>query len=80
MQRSAWASLIQLGRFHHTGRVDAAANNWAINEIADFVRQEEKRGASLAAQLQNDPGFQPRLTREPNLIRRVMGADPPQVT
>jgi len=59
--------------------VDAAAVAWATQEIIAFIRQEERREVSLAEQIQNDPGFQPWLASEPNLLRRIMGADPPSI-
>lgn len=76
LQRSAWGPLVQRGRFYPPGRVDGGAVNWATQEIIAFIRQEEKRGVFLAIQVQNDPGCQSLLTNEPNLIRRVMCADP----
>jgi hypothetical protein len=56
--------------------VDSAAVNWAAQQIIGFIRQEEARGAQLAIQIQNDPGLQPLLAAEPNLLRRIMCADP----
>lgn len=76
MQKSAWGPLIQRGRFYPPGRVDGGAVTWAHKAITTFIEQEERRGVSLAIQVQNDPGFQPLLTAEPNLLRRVMCGDP----
>jgi hypothetical protein len=76
LQRSAWAPLAERGRFYAPGRVDNAAIDWATQQITDFIRQKERRGLSLAAQIQNDPGCQQLLATEPNLLRRVMCADP----
>lgn len=76
LQRSAWAPLVHRGRFYPSGRVDQGAVNWATQEIMNFIRQEERRGVSLGAQVQNDPGFQPSLAAEPHLLRRIMCADP----
>ena len=77
LQRSAWASLVQRGRFYPRRTFDSGAVSWAVQEITAFIQQEEKRGVSLAIQLQNDPGFRPLLTAEPNLLRRIMCAAPP---
>ena len=41
-----------------------------------FIQKEERRGLALASQVQNDPALQPLLAAEPNLLRRVMCADP----
>jgi hypothetical protein len=76
LQRSAWRPLIDRGRVYPGGRVDDRAVSWATQEIVSFIGQEEKRGRSLAVQVQNDPGFQPLLSAEPNLLRRIMCADP----
>ena len=40
-------------------------------EIMAFIRQEERRGASLADQVKNDPDFQPILEKEPHLLQRI---------
>lgn len=76
LARSGWAPLISRARFYAPGRVDSAAVNWAAQQIIDFIKQEEARGAQLAIQIQNDPGLQPLLAAEPNLLRRIMCADP----
>jgi hypothetical protein len=76
LDRPAWGGLGQRARFYPPGRVDGGAVNWATQEILAFIRQEERRGVALAAQVQIDPDFQPLLAAEPNLLRRVMGADP----
>lgn len=78
-QRSAWGPLLQRGRRYPPGRVDSAAVTWVTQEIIAFIRQEERRGLSLAEQIANDPGFRPLLADEPNLLRRVMCADPPPI-
>lgn len=80
LQRSAWGPLVHRGRRYPPGRVDNAAVTWATEEIVAFIRQEESRGASLAEQIPNDPGFQTLLTEEPNLLRRIMCADPPSIS
>lgn len=77
LQRSVWATMLHRGSFYTSGRVDSAAVNWAYQQIVSFIRQEERRGLSLAEQVQNDPGFQPWLASEPNFLHRVMCADPP---
>jgi hypothetical protein len=77
--RSAWGPLVQRARFYAPARVDAGAVNWAAQEIIKFTKQEEVRGASLAVQVQQDPGFGQLLGNEPNLLRRIMYADPPPV-
>lgn len=79
LRRSAWGPLVHRGRRYPSGRVDNATVAWATQEIAAFIRQEERRGVSLAEQIQNDPGFQPLLSAEPNLLRRIMCADPPPI-
>ena len=79
LARSAWGPLVHRARFYSPGRVDGAAVGWATQQIIDFIKQEEKRGADLAIQVQHDPGFHPLLAAEPNLLRRVMCADPPPV-
>jgi TIR domain len=79
LQRSARGPLIHRGRLYPAGRVDGGAVSWAAQEITNFIGREEKRGVSLAVQVQNDPGFQPLLAAEPNLLRRIMCADPPPV-
>ncbi len=79
LQRSAWGPLVQRGQFYRPGRVDSRAINWATREIMAFIRQEEKRGASLADQIRSDPNFQLLLEKEKNLLRRVMCADPPPI-
>ena len=76
LQRSAWAPLINRGRFYPAARVDSGAVNWAAKEIEAFIQQEERRGVLVAAQVENDPSFRPLLTAEPNLLRRIMCADP----
>jgi hypothetical protein len=76
LERSAWGALGQRGRSYPAGRVDGGAVIWATQEIMNFIRQEERRGVALAAQVQADPNFQPLLAAEPNLLRRVMCADP----
>jgi hypothetical protein len=63
-------------RFYPSGRVDGGAAGWAAREIIAFIQQQERRGLSLAIQVQNDPGLQHLLVAEPNLLRRVMCADP----
>lgn len=79
LQRSAWGPIIGRGRHYPPKRVDASAVMWATQEIIAFIRQEERRGVSLAEQIQNDPGLRPRLDAEPNLLRRIMCADPPSI-
>jgi len=59
--------------------MDGGAVDWATRQIVDFIRHEETRGADLAVQVQNDPGFAPLLAAEPNLLGRVMCADPPTI-
>jgi hypothetical protein len=76
LQRSAWAPLINRGRFYPPARVDSSAVDWAAKEIEAFIKQEERRGVSLAAQIENDPDFKPVMAEEPNLLRRIMCADP----
>jgi hypothetical protein len=79
LHRSAWGPMMSRGTHYPPGRVDAAAVAWATREIVSFIQQEERRGSSLAEQIQIDPGFQPWLSAEPNLLRRIMGADPPSM-
>jgi hypothetical protein len=79
LARSAWGPLVQRGRFYSPGRVDGGAVDWAVQAIVDFLQQEERRGISLAAQLENDPGSRAWRDAEPNLLRRVMCADPPPI-
>ena len=74
--RSAWRPLVERGRFYPPGRVDRRAVNWATQEIMTFIRQEERRGAFLADQVQNDPSFQSFLEEEPHLLQRIMCGDP----
>ena len=74
--RSAWGALVERGRFYPPGRVDSGAVQWATQEIMAFIRQEERRGASLADQVQNDPIFQSFLEDEPHLLQRIMCGDP----
>jgi hypothetical protein len=74
--RSAWGPLVHRGRFYPGQRVDGGAVSWAAQEIIDFIQHEERRGVSLAVQVQNDPRLQPLLASEPNLLRRIMCADP----
>ena len=74
--RSAWGPLVERGRFYPPGRVDSGAVHWATQEIMAFIRQEERRGASLADQVQNDPRFQSFLEDEPHLLQRIMCGDP----
>jgi hypothetical protein len=76
LQRSAWTPIIERGRFYPPGRVDRDAVTWATQEITAFIREKERRGQDLATQLEHDPRFQPLLDAEPNLLRRVMCADP----
>lgn len=76
LQRSAWEPLVQYGRFYKPGRVDSGAVKWATREITAFIRQEEKDGAFLAAQVQHDPDFRLLFKKEKNLLRRIMCADP----
>ena len=74
--RSAWGPLVERGRFYQPGRVDSGAVQWATRQIIAFIRQEEKRGGSLADQVQNDPRLQPFLEDEPHLLQRIMCGDP----
>ena len=69
--RSAWAPLVERGRFYPPGRVDSGAVHWATQEIIAFIRQEEKRGASLVDQVKNDPSLQPFLEYERYLLKRI---------
>ncbi len=75
--RSAWNPLLQRARFYAPARVDGGAVVWAVEQIIRFIRQEEIRGTALAVQVQNDLGFRPLLAAEPNLLGRIMCADPP---
>jgi hypothetical protein len=79
LARSAWGPLVQRAGFYTPARVDAGAVNWATDQIIEFIKQEEVRGAALAVQVQQDPGFTQLLANEPNLMRRIMYADPPPV-
>ncbi|MGH7174615.1 MAG: toll/interleukin-1 receptor domain-containing protein [Gemmataceae bacterium] len=79
LHRSAWGTLLHRGRYYSSGRVDSGAAAWATEQIVAFIRQEENRGASLAEQIPNDPGYQRLLAAEPNLLRRIMCADPPSI-
>lgn len=79
LARSGWGPLVHRARFYGPSRVDGGAVDWAAQQIVDFIRQEEIRGAALAIQVQNDPGFRPLLALEPNLLRRIMCADPAPV-
>lgn len=79
LERSAWGSLVQRGRFYGPGQVDSEAVDWATHQITSFIEQEEARGSSLATQIQNDPSFKQLLEDEENLLLRVMCADPPHV-
>ena len=74
--RSAWVPLVERGRFYPPGRVDSGAVHWAAQEIMAFVRQQERRGASLVAQVQDDPSFQSVLKDEPHLLQRITCGDP----
>ena len=76
LERSAWGSFVQSGRFYPPGKVDGGAVNWAHQEIAAFIKQEENRGHSLATQIEKDPSFQRILADEKNLLSRVMCAYP----
>lgn len=78
LQRSAWGPFVHRGRRYPAGRVDNTAAAWATQELIAFIQQEDRRGASLAEQIQNDPGFQPLLVAEPNMLQRIMCADPPR--
>src|SRR5260370_15745742 len=69
LQRSAWWPLVHRVRRYPPGRVDSAAVTWATQEITAFIRQEERRGASLPEQIANDPAFQPCLSDDPTLLR-----------
>ncbi len=80
LQRSAWGPLVERGRFYTPGRCDADAADWAVQEIAGFVLQEQNRGPRVAEQLQRDDEFRSMLNAEPNLLRRVMCIDPPPMT
>lgn len=73
--RSAWGPLIERGCFCPPELVDSGAVHWATQEIMAFVGQEEMRGDSLAAQVQNDPSFQPILKDEPHLLQRITGGN-----
>ena len=74
--RSAWGPLVERGRFYPPGRVDSGAVRWATQQIMAFIRQEERRGASLVDQVKNDPSLQPFLEYEPHLLKRIMCGDP----
>jgi hypothetical protein len=52
LQRSAWRTLVERGRFYPNSRVDSSAAEWAVQEIATFVRRQERRGAALAHEAQ----------------------------
>ena len=75
--RSTWGPLVSRGRFYPPARLDGGSVDWATQQIISFVKQEEIRGASLADQVQHDPGFQTLLAAERNLLGRIMCADPP---
>ena len=77
--RSAWGPLTSRARSYAPARVDAGAVDWATREIVNFIRQEATRGKALAEQVQNDPGFGQLLREGPNLLRRIMCADPPPI-
>lgn len=77
--RSGWGPLVPRARFYAPARVDGGAVAWATQEIISFIKQEEIRGAGLAVQVQRDPGFKPLLSAEPNLLNRIMCADPPRI-
>ena len=64
LESSAWGSCVQSGRFYPPGKVDGGAVNWAHQEIAAFIKQEENRGHSLATQIEKDPSFQRILADE----------------
>ena len=74
--RSAWGPLIKRGLFYPPGRVDSSAVRWATQQIIAFIRQEERRGASLADQVQNDLNLLTLLEDEPHLLQRVTCEDP----
>jgi hypothetical protein len=76
LRRSAWGPLIERGRFYPPGRCDGNAVDWAVVEILRFIQREERRGISLAEDLQDNPAVDSLLRAEPNLLRRVMCADP----
>jgi hypothetical protein len=76
--RSAWGPVTaDRARFYPRARVDGDAVVWATEQIVDFIQQEQTRGASLAIQVQQDPGFAQLLANELYLLRRIMYADPP---
>jgi hypothetical protein len=74
LQRSAWSKLE--GSFYPPGRVDGSAISWAVSEIVRFIGQEERRGARLAAEVQFNSELKKWQKAEPNLVRRIMCADP----
>ena len=79
LPRSVWGAAIAAGTVLSPWTSGRRAKAWATREIISFIQQEERRGLSLAEQIQTDPGFQPWLAAEPNLLRRVMVADPPSI-
>ena len=80
LRRSAWAPLIDRGRFYGPGRIDRGAIDWAIDEVVEFVKQEEIRGVEVAEQVERDPAFSAIFGTEPNLLGRIMCLDPPSTT
>lgn len=76
MLRSAWGPLMDLGRFYPPGRIDSGAVEWAVHEIIAFIEQKERRGMAMAEEVRNDPDYVDWLLAEPNLLRRIMCADP----
>ena len=74
--RSAWGPLVERGRFYPSGRVDSGAVHWATQEIIAFIRQEERRGDSLADYVQNNADFQSILKKEPHLLQRIRCGSP----
>ena len=77
LRRSSWAPLIHRGRFYPPGIVDHGAVGWAVREIIAFIKQEEKRGAAIAEQVEYDRPFRTVYGDERHVLRRIMCADPP---
>ena len=80
LRRSAWAPLIDRGRFYCPGRIDRGAVDWAVEEVVEFVKQEEIRGVAVAEQVERDHAFNAMFGTEQNLLGRIMCLDPPSIT
>lgn len=77
LPRTVWQLLRDRGRFH--GATDGERGAWAQNEIARFIRDEQRLAADHAAAMRTDHKSRKELERLSGLLSRVTKFDPQPV-